>query len=148
VKIADISGTKEGYPKAKIYEVETNSKTKNIRDLYTGITDFKKGYHYTTNRVKDETGDVVTVSRIILARWGKHSSQLLNLHGVNNVRQIATHTSVPLVSDPSAFDFERAIEKLKRRKATGTVRIPAELIKAGGITVCCEINKHVNSIWS
>jgi len=32
------------YLKAKIYELETNSKTKNIINLYTGIIGFKKGY--------------------------------------------------------------------------------------------------------
>jgi DNA topoisomerase VI subunit A len=32
------------YFKAKIKELETNSKNKNIRDLYRGINDFKKGY--------------------------------------------------------------------------------------------------------
>jgi len=35
---------KKEYPKAKIEELETNSKIKNIRDLYRGISDFKKGY--------------------------------------------------------------------------------------------------------
>ena len=28
----------------KLSEIETNSKNKNIRDLYKGIKDFKKGY--------------------------------------------------------------------------------------------------------
>ena len=35
---------KTGYLKAKIEELETNSKIKNIRDLYRGINDFKKIY--------------------------------------------------------------------------------------------------------
>ena len=30
--------------KAKIEELETNSKISNIRDLYRGINDMKKGY--------------------------------------------------------------------------------------------------------
>jgi hypothetical protein len=30
--------------KAKIEELETNSKIKNVRDLYRGINDFQKGY--------------------------------------------------------------------------------------------------------
>jgi len=34
---------KKAYLKAEIEEVETNSKIKNIRDLYRGISDFKKG---------------------------------------------------------------------------------------------------------
>ena len=35
---------KKEYLEAKIDELETNSKIKNIRDLYSGISDFKKGY--------------------------------------------------------------------------------------------------------
>ena len=30
----------------------------------------------------------------ILARWRKHFSQLLNTHGINDVRQIEKHTGV------------------------------------------------------
>jgi hypothetical protein len=51
---------KEEYLKAKIDEFETNSKLKNIRDLYRGISDIKKGYQPRTNVVKDEKGDLVT----------------------------------------------------------------------------------------
>jgi hypothetical protein len=35
---------KKAYLKAKIQELETSSKIKNIRDLYRGINDLKKGY--------------------------------------------------------------------------------------------------------
>ena len=34
---------KEAYLRAKIEELETNSKINNIRDLYRGINDMKKG---------------------------------------------------------------------------------------------------------
>jgi hypothetical protein len=34
---------KKSYLKAKIEELEANSKIYNIRDLYRGINDFKKG---------------------------------------------------------------------------------------------------------
>jgi hypothetical protein len=40
VKLAD---KKKEYLKAKINELETNSKNNNIRDLYRGNNDFKKG---------------------------------------------------------------------------------------------------------
>ena len=40
---------KKEYLKAEIYELETNSKIKNIRDLYWGISDLKKGYQPRTN---------------------------------------------------------------------------------------------------
>jgi len=42
------------YLKAKIEELETNSKVNNVRDLYRGINDFKKGYQPRTILVKDE----------------------------------------------------------------------------------------------
>ena len=59
---------KKPYLKAKIEELETNSKIKNIRDLYKGINDFKKGYQHRTNIVKDKKDDLVAGSDSILAR--------------------------------------------------------------------------------
>ena len=42
--------------------------------------------------------------------------------------------------EPSAFEVELAIEKLKNYKSPGIDQIPAELIKAGGRIICCEIH--------
>jgi hypothetical protein len=72
----------------------------------------------------------------------------LNAHGDSDVRQIAIHIEEPLVPEPNAFEVEMAIEKLKSYKSPGTDQIPAELIKAEGSTICCEIHKHINSIWN
>jgi hypothetical protein len=44
---------KRKYLKDKINELESNSKNKNIRDLYRRINEFKKGYQTITNLVKD-----------------------------------------------------------------------------------------------
>jgi len=52
---------KKEHLKAKIEELETNSKIKNIRDLYRGITDFKKGYQPRPNIVKDEKIDLISL---------------------------------------------------------------------------------------
>jgi len=71
----------------------------------------KTGYHTGTNIVKDETGDLVTDSHSILARWRNHFSQLLNIHGINDVRQTEIHTAEPLVPELSAFEVKKAIEK-------------------------------------
>jgi hypothetical protein len=59
---------------------------KNIRNLYRCIDDFKEGYQPGTKTVKDEKGDLVAVWCSILATWRKYFSQLLNVHGVNDVR--------------------------------------------------------------
>jgi hypothetical protein len=48
--------TKKECLKAKIDELETKSKIKSIRDLYRGISDFKKGYQPRTNIVQNDKG--------------------------------------------------------------------------------------------
>jgi hypothetical protein len=50
---------RKAYLKAKIEEMETNSKINNVRDVYMAINDFKKGYQPRTRIVKDEKGDLV-----------------------------------------------------------------------------------------
>ena len=134
--------------KAKIQELENSSKIKNITDLYRGVTDFNKGYQLRTNIVKYENGDMVADPYIVVARWRNYFSQLLIVRGVNDVRHTEVHTAEPPVPDPSAFDVELAIEKLKRQKSPGVVQIPAELIRAGGRTIRDEIHKLIISIWN
>ena len=53
----------------------------------------------------------------------------MNVHGVHEVMQTETHTAEPLVPEPSALEFELAIEKLKSHKSPGIDQIQAELIK-------------------
>ena len=77
--------------------------------MYKGINDFKKGYQYRTSIVKDEKGDLVAEFHSILARWKNHFSPLLNIYGVNDVRQTEIHTAEPLVLEPSAFEVELSI---------------------------------------
>ena len=95
--------------RAKIEELETNSKINNIRDLYRGINDMKK-YQPRTRIVKDEKGDLVADSHSIMARWRNYLSQILNLHGVSDVRQAEIHTAELVVPEPSALEVELAIE--------------------------------------
>jgi len=50
------------------------------------------------------------------------------------------------VPEPSAFEVELAIQKLKSHKSPGIDQIPAELIKSGGRTICCAIHKLIISV--
>jgi hypothetical protein len=67
-------------------------------------------------------------SHNILNGWKNYFSQLLNVHRVRDVKQTEINTAEPLVPDPSPFQFEIAIAKLKRHKSPGSDQIPAELI--------------------
>jgi hypothetical protein len=77
-------------------------------------------------------------------------SQLLNVHGVNDVRQAEIHTAEPPLPEKNAFEVEMATEKLKRHKFPSIGQIPAEFIKAGGggRTIRFEIHKLLTSIWN
>jgi hypothetical protein len=86
----------------KVDELETN--IENVRDFYRGIIDFKKGNQRRTNIVNDEKLDLMTHTHThtyththththsSLARWRDHFSQLLNMHGVNEVKQTDTYS--------------------------------------------------------
>jgi hypothetical protein len=134
----------------KINQPEIKNKNKNIRDLYGGINEFKKGYQARMNIIKDENDNLLTDPKRILNRQKKKKksfNQVLNVHGVHDVKWMNTHTAEPAVPEPSLVKVEIAIGKLKRFKSLGSDQILAKLIKAGGETLLSEIHKFIRSIW-
>jgi len=113
---------------------------------YLGIVFEHYLYQPRCNKFKDEKGDLVADSHSIVVRWRNYFSQLFSVHGVKDVGQAEIHTAEPLIPEPSAFEVELAISKLKSHKSPGIDEIPAELIKAGGGTTCGEIHKLITSI--
>jgi hypothetical protein len=116
---------KREYLKYKIKELAMNSKNKNIRFLYRGSNEFKGGYQPRNNLVKDENGDLLADSHNILNRWKNYFSHLLNVHNVDDDRQIEVHTAEPLVPGPSSLEVEIAVAKLKKYKSAGSDLIQA-----------------------
>jgi hypothetical protein len=53
------------------------------------------------------------------------------------------HTAEPLVPEPILFKVEISNENLRRYKLSGTDQILAELIQAGGNTLCSEMHKLI-----
>jgi hypothetical protein len=96
----------------------------------------------------NEKRDLFTDSNSILTRLKTHFSQLSNVYGVNDARQTEIHTVEALVPELSAFEFEMAIEKLKRHKSPGIDQIPADLFKTGSRRIPFGIHKLINSIWN
>ena len=73
---------------------------------------------------------MLSYSRSILARWRKYFSQILNVHWVNDVRDMEIHTAEPLEHETCASEFESAIQKLNSHKSPVTDQIPAELFNS------------------
>jgi hypothetical protein len=60
--------------------------------------------------------------------------------------RITLNIAEALVPDPSHFEAEIAIAKLKMNKSPGSDKIPAELIQAGGEILRSKIHKVINSL--
>jgi hypothetical protein len=136
------------YMKDKINELGTNNKDKNIRDLYRGINEFKKGYQTEMHIIKDENGNLLADPQSVLNRRKNFFNQVLNVHGVHDVRQMDIQTAEPLVPEPSLVEVEIAIGKLKSYKSPGSDQISAKFIKAGGETLCSKIHRLICSVWN
>ena len=102
---------KRDYLKGKLSEIDTNSKNKNITDLYKGIKDFKKRYQARVNVIKYENQELLADSNSIDNRWKDYFGQLLNVHKDNDMREIEIQTAEPLIPDPTLLEVQIAIEK-------------------------------------
>jgi hypothetical protein len=54
--------------------------------------------------------------------WKNFLNQVLNVHGVHNVRPMDIHTAEPLVPEPSLVEVEIVTGKLKTYKFLALVR--------------------------
>jgi hypothetical protein len=57
--------------------------------------------------------DLATDCHSVLAKWRNHVSQLLNIYGVNVVRQTEIHTAELLMPQSSAFEYRDGYEKFE-----------------------------------
>jgi len=66
-----------------------------------------------------------------MTRWRNYFSQLLNVHEDNDDRQAEIHTVESLVLEPSAFEAELAIGKLKNHTSPGNVKVNQSRYRLG-----------------
>jgi hypothetical protein len=69
----------------------------------------------------------------------------LNVCRISDVRQTEIHTAELLLSEPSPFEGEIALAKLKKYKLPGSDQILAEVIQDGGETSQSQIHNLINS---
>jgi hypothetical protein len=77
------------------------------------------GYQPRTKLVKIQKCYLCADSYNVSNTWKDFFSQLLNLHGVSDVRQREMHTAEPLAPELGPFHIETATEKLKGYKSPG-----------------------------
>jgi hypothetical protein len=91
--------------------------------------------------VNNENGNLLAGTHNILSRWKTYLSQLLNVHGINDVRQMLIHTAEALVHETKPFEVEIAISSLDKYtcKLPGIDQIAGEMIQAGSAILHSEI---------
>jgi hypothetical protein len=139
---------KREYLKDKISELAMISKKMNIRNLFIGINEFKRGYQPRNSLVKDENGGLPSDLHNILNRRKNYFSQLLKVCNVSDVRQTEVHRAEPLVPGPSRLEVEIAIAKLKNSKSPGSDQILAEPIQVGSKILLSASHKLIISVWN
>jgi hypothetical protein len=117
------------YLKNKINEFAMNSKNTNIRDLYRGITEFKRRYICDLSESHD-----------ILSMWKNNFSQLLHILNVTEIVQLEIYTAEPRVQGPSHRGYEVATAKLKKYESPLIDQIPADMNHSGDETAVSAIH--------
>ena len=98
----------------KINKLKENSKNKNIREIYKGINEFKKGYQPRTYVIKKNDGSILADTTSILSIWEQFFSNLLNVNQSTSHGGSEVYTAEPDIPEPSLIGVEHAIEDLKK----------------------------------
>jgi hypothetical protein len=112
-----------------------------------GISEIKKLYQSRINIIMYENGNLLADPQSVWNMWKNIFNHVLNVRGFHDVRQMDIHMAEPLIPEPSLVELEIAIGKFESYKSPVTDQIPAELIKAGGYTLCSEIHRLIFSIY-
>ena len=130
-------------------EAEDASTQGNMKQLYE-ITRKLAGKYKTTDRpIKDKNGNVLTSDEDQLKRWREHFEELLNRPPPQNPPDITPAEEVLQINceRPSKAEIEKAIHHMKRGKASGPDKIPAEAIKADIETSTEILHDLLGKIW-
>ena len=92
------------YMKAKVNKLEENSKSKNIREMYKAINEFKKGYQPRAYVIKKQDGTIVAGTTSILSRWEQLFSNLLNDNQSTSHGGSEVFTAEPDIPEPSLIE--------------------------------------------
>ena len=130
-------------------EAEDASAQGNMKQLYEITRKLAGKYKRTDRPIKDKNGNVLTSDEDQLKRRREHFEELLNRPSPQNPPDITPAEEVLQINceTPSKADIEKAIRHMKRGKASGPDKIPAEAIKADIETSTEILHVLLGKIW-
>jgi hypothetical protein len=105
--------------------------------------------------IHDKDGNTLTNSEDRLNRWREYFDEMLNVNTMVDeqiLQQIPKSTLDPkelsLQDDvPTVDEVVKAIQQFRNRRAPGKDEIPAELLKAGGLTLAEWLHEIIRDVW-
>lgn len=145
---------KRKHYEAKLENIEESYKNNQIRNLYQGIKNEKRGHQPKTVHYKDKNGEMIMGEPEVLARWKQYFDELLNgdeQTDDNNEEAVdlanRTQNQQSVEQAPTISEIQNIIENLKMNKSPGSDCITAEMIKFGGHQLADKIQKLIRDIW-
>ena len=120
-----------------------------MKQLYDITRKLAGKYKNTDRPIKDKNGNVLTSDEDQLKRWREHFEELLNRPPPQNPPDIAPAEEVLQINceRPSKAEIEKAIHHMKKGKASGPDKIPAEAIQADIETSTEILHDLFGKIW-
>ena len=139
-----LRGAKRKWYKEVLKETEEAQRRGDYKTVYANIKKVsKKKINKPGIGIKDSNGNMIYEKEEIKKRWQSYCSELFGRGDV--VREEMNKDE----EEPEVLETEisQAIKKLKREKAVGVDEVPAEALKAGGVTVIKTLKSIIDEIW-
>jgi len=135
----------------KIEQLELDFKQNNSHNLFKTVRDIEGKPRKAMSAVKDKQGNTHTNKSEVLKCWEEHFNTHLNTSfphqptAINEIPEAPEDAeNLPPISEE---EIERAVRKMKFRKAPGIDAITSEALTAGGKPMIEMLHKIFNQIW-
>ena len=142
---------KNNYIDDKTADIELANEKGHTREMYRLIRTLGGCKKYTSETIKDSSGQRISDTRKIMERWAEHFVELLKAD--NSSTPLPKRFTPPVVfaeidtEAPTKNEITHALRELQNRRAGGCDGIPPELYKEGGEALIDMLKSLLDDIW-
>ena len=118
---------KQEFEKTRLEELNNCHKEEEVRIMYKGIKEIKRGWQPQTNLCRDKAGNFIGDKNEILKRWEEYFKELLNSSEQADIPINEPNGVDEEVQEPTLEEVIEVIKKMSNHRALAEDRIPAEV---------------------